>query len=160
MQQTRREILEVLHERGEATVDELVEALKPRINHEITAVTVRHHLDVLRSEALVTPPEIRRRNAPGRPQHVYGLSERALEQFPNNYQNLAANLLTQIKTMLPPGEINVIMERTADQMVADAGVLDMPLEARLDHIVGYLNQQGYDAQWEPCAEGYLLRTRN
>ena len=160
MQQTRREILEVLHERGEATVDELVEALKTRINHEITAVTVRHHLDVLRSEALVTPPEIRRRNAPGRPQHVYGLSERALEQFPNNYQNLAANLLTQIKTMLPPGEINVIMERTADQMVADAGVLDMPLEARLDHIVGYLNQQGYDAQWEPCAEGYLLRTRN
>src|SRR5260221_10659875 len=130
MQQTRREILEVLHERGEATVDELVEALKTRINHEITAVTVRHHLDVLRSEALVTPPEIRRRNAPGRPQHIYGLSERALEQFPNNYQNLAANLLTQIKTMLPPGEVNVIMERTADQMRAEDALLAMQLERR------------------------------
>src|SRR5260221_1101186 len=110
MQQTRREILEVLHERGEATVDELVEALKTRINHEITAVTVRHHLDVLRSEALVTPPEIRRRNAPGRPQHVYSLSERALEPFPNNYQNLAANLLAPIKTMLPTAEITLITE--------------------------------------------------
>src|SRR5260221_14594908 len=107
MQQTRREILEVLHERGEATVDELVEALKTRINHEITAVTVRHHLDVVRSEGLVQRPEIRRRNAPGRAQHVYALSERALEQSPNNYQNLAANVLTQIKTMLLPGEINV-----------------------------------------------------
>jgi predicted ArsR family transcriptional regulator len=27
-------------------------------------------------------------------------------------------------------------------------------------VVTYLNQQGYDAEWEACPQGYLLRTRN
>src|SRR5881398_1176461 len=123
MQQTRRYILEVLHEHGEATVDELVNALAERIDHEITPVTVRHHLDVLRSEELVTAPMIRHRSTPGRPQHVYGLTEKALEHFPNNYQNLADNLLKQIKATLPSMEVNVILERMADHMVASAGTL-------------------------------------
>jgi predicted ArsR family transcriptional regulator len=160
MQQTRRYILEVLHEHGEATVDELVTALTERIDHEITPVTVRHHLDILRSEELVTAPMIRHRSTPGRPQHVYGLTDKALEHFPNNYQNLAASLLTQIKTTLPAPQVNVIMESIADQMVASAAILDMPLENRLDRVVEYLNQQGYDARWETCLEGYILRTHN
>src|SRR5262249_13796164 len=99
-------------------------------------------------------------STPGRPQHVYRLTEKALELFPNNYQNLAASLLTQIKTTLPAPQVNVIMESIADQMVASAEILGVPLELRLDRVVEYLNQQGYDAQWESCAEGYILRTRN
>src|SRR5215218_5532634 len=113
MQETRRLILEVLRSRGEATVEEVVVALTERINHDITAVTVRHHLDILRSEDLVTAPVIRHRNTPGRPQHVYALTEKALEYFPNNYQNLASNLLNQMKSMLPGGQVNVILEQMA-----------------------------------------------
>src|SRR6516162_5893512 len=132
MQQTRRYILEVLHERGEATVDELVKALTERIDHDLTAVTVRHHLDVLRSEDLVTAPLIRRRSTPGRPQHVYALTEKALEHFPNNYQHLAASLLTQIKATLPTQQVNVILENMADDMISKARIDDLPLETRLD----------------------------
>src|SRR6266851_818129 len=160
MQQTRRVILEVLHEHGEATVDELVKALTERIDHDLTAVTVRHHLDVLRSEELVTAPVIRRRSTPGRPQHVYALTEKALEHFPNNYQSLAASLLTQIKATLPAPQVNVILESIAEEMITNAGNLDLPLEARLNQAVVYLNQQGYDARWEACDQGYILSTRN
>jgi DeoR family suf operon transcriptional repressor len=160
MQQTRQQILEILHERGDATVDELVSAITERISHEITAVTVRHHLDILRSEELVTAPLIRHRSSPGRPQHVFGLTEKALAHFPNNYQNLADNLLKQIKATLPSMEVNVILERMADHMVASAGTLSPSLEARLDQVVHYLSEQGYDAAWEKCAEGFILRTRN
>ncbi len=160
MQQTRQYILEILRERGDATVDELVNALKDRIHHEITAVTIRHHLDILRSEELVTPPTVRRRSTPGRPQHVYALTEKALEFFPNNYQNLVEALLDQVKATLPPPQVNVIMENIADKMVTDAGLLAVPMEARLDQITVYLNQQGYDSHWEPSPEGYILYTRN
>ncbi len=160
MQQTRQYILEVLHERGEATVDELVQALRVRINHDITAVTVRHHLDILRGEELVTAPTVRRRRTPGRPQYVYGLTEKALELFPNNYQNLAATLLNQIKVNLPAPQVNVILEKVADEMVINASLPNVPLDARLDHVVSFLNQQGYDARWEACPEGYVLHTRN
>ncbi|MEP7285124.1 MAG: hypothetical protein ABI947_05075 [Chloroflexota bacterium] len=160
MQQTRQLILEVLHEQGEATVELLVKALAARTNHDITAVTVRHHLDVLRSEDLITAPIIRRRSTPGRPQHVFALTEKAMEHFPNNYQNLAENLLNQIKATLTPPQVNVIIEQIADSMVANAGLHNLSFDVRMDHVVEYLNKQGYDAQWEACPEGYILRTRN
>jgi DeoR family suf operon transcriptional repressor len=160
MQQTRQYILETLHERGEATVDELVNALRVRINHDITAVTVRHHLDILRSEELVTAPAVRRRHTPGRPQYVYALTEKALDIFPNNYQNLTAALLNQIKAILPTPQVNTIMEHVADELIAKAPLLNGTLEARLESVIKYLTQHGYEASWEPCPEGYLLRMYN
>jgi len=81
MQQTRRHILEILKERKEATIDEIVEALSNRIG-KITAVTVRHHLEILRGDGLVAAPTVRRRSAPGRPQYVYALTERAADISP------------------------------------------------------------------------------
>jgi predicted ArsR family transcriptional regulator len=160
MQQTRQYILETLRERDETTVDELVQALRARINHDITAVTVRHHLDVLRAENLITAPIVRHRNTRGRPQYAYKLTPKALQQFPNNYQHLAAALLNQIKATLPEPQINVILEKVADEMVINADLLDIPINARLDHVVKYLNEQGYEACWEACPEGFLLHTRN
>ncbi len=160
MQQTRQYILETLRERGDATVDEIVQALRERINHNITAVTVRHHLDILRSEDLVTAPSVRRRRTPGRPQYVFGLTEKAQDCFPNNYQHLSAALLNQIKATLPPAQVNVILESVAQEMAANASILDVPLEARLDQVVAYLSGQGYEAHWETCQDGYLLHTRN
>lgn len=164
MQQTRRYILEILREQGDATVDELVNELKKRIHHTITAVTVRHHLDILRGDSLVTSPEMRRSGAPGRPQYVYSLTDKALELFPNNYQNLMNMLLNQLKTNLTSPQVNVIMDGVADQMVAQArfpeAIQHVPMAVRLDHVVNYLNQNGYDASWEATDNGYILRTRN
>lgn len=160
MQQTRQVILEVLHERGQATVDELVRALVERIQHDITAVTVRHHLEILRGEGLVSPPMIKHRNTPGRPQHVFVLTEKALEHFPSNYQSLAANLLEQIKATLPDSQVEVLLNQLADQMAHSAGVSGLPIETRLNKAVAYLNEQGYDAEWSSSAEGYVLHTRN
>lgn len=160
MQETRQMILETLRERGQATVDDLVNAITARTAHEITAVTVRHHLDILRGEDLVTAPDIRHRGAPGRPQYVYALTEKATDYFPNNYQNLASALLNEIKATLPPSQINVIVENMADQMASAVHKTDLPIELRLDQVVAYLNKQGYDASWEQNAEGYILRTHN
>lgn len=165
MQQTRQHILEILRERGEATVDELVRALHARIQHQITGVTVRHHLDILRSEELVTEPKVRRSGAPGRPQYVYALTEKGRAQFPNNYHHLMQHLLQQLKARLEASQVNVILEGVADQMVAEAGLSEaalsgVPMSARLDHVVSYLNAHGYQASWESTPEGYILRTRN
>lgn len=160
MQQTRQHILEILRERGDATVDDLVAALEQRIQHGITAVTVRHHLDVLRGEHMVTEPTIRHRNTPGRPHYVYALTEKAHEQFPNNYQLLVKNLLGQLRMSLSPAQVNVIVEGVADQMVADAQLPETPIERRLDFVVTYLTDLGYVASWDQCSEGFVLRTSN
>ncbi len=159
MQQTRRHILEILKERKEATIDEIVTALSERIG-KITAVTVRHHLEILRGDGLVAAPAVRRRSAPGRPQYVYTLTERAADQFPNNYQGLASGLLEQLKSQLPAAQVNQILNGVAEAMAEDAMVPDAPLETRLDHAVAYLDRHGYTASWSQNGQGLILSITN
>jgi predicted ArsR family transcriptional regulator len=146
MQQTRRHILDILKEQKEATIDEIVKALSERIG-KITAVTVRHHLEILRGDGLVAAPTVRRRSAPGRPQYVYALTERAADHFPNNYQGLASGLLEEMKTQLPASRVREILEGVAGQMAEAAMVPDGPLAVRLEHAVAFLNSCGYTASW-------------
>ncbi len=159
MQQTRRHILEILKERKEATIDEIVVELSDRIG-KITAVTVRHHLEILRGDGLVAAPSVRRRSAPGRPQYVYTLTERAAELFPNNYVGLATGLLEQIKVRLPADKVEEIMEGMADTMVSAAMIPDAPIEVRLDHAVAFLNNNGYTAAWSRERDGHVLSVVN
>ncbi len=159
MQETRQLILEILRERGQATVDDIVSDLQTR-RGSITAVTVRHHLLRLQEEDLITSPELKRRTSPGRPQHVYSLTEKATEYFPNNYQRLAANLIEQLGKQLPAPGVNVIFEGIAVQMACDAHIPSLPLRQRLELVVDYLSRQGYDASWEDADGAYILRTVN
>jgi predicted ArsR family transcriptional regulator len=159
MQQTRRHILEILKDRKEATIDEIVSELSARIG-KITAVTVRHHLEILRGDGLVGSPTVRRRSAPGRPQYVYTLTERAADIFPNNYQGLASGLLAQIKDQLPAEKVADILGGVAEDMIAAAMVPDAPIEVRLDHVVAFLNGNGYTASWSRERNGHVLSIGN
>ena len=159
MQETRRYILDILRKRGQATVDDIVNDLRLQ-RGGITSVTVRHHLNVLQAENLITSPEQRRRNSPGRPQHIYALTDKAHASFPNNYQRLAQGLLQELQSRLPPEGVNVILEGVALQMAGEAGVPDLPIPDKLNVVVDYLSDHGYDATWEQGSEGYILHTCN
>lgn len=160
MQQTRQHILDILRELGDSTVDDIVSELQKRRGRDITAVTVRHHLARLQEEELIASPQLRHRNTPGRPQHVYTLTEKAIGQFPSNYQRLATGLLQTIREKLPPSEVNVIIEGVAENMAFQAQIPDVPLRQRMDLVVKYLDEQGYSAYWELCDEGFTLYTTN
>ncbi len=159
MQETRRIILDILRRRGQATVDEIVEELQKR-RGSITAVTVRHHLKLLQQDELITSPELKRRTSPGRPQYIYALTDKAHDYFPNNYQRLAAGIIDQLQKHLPPDGVNVILEGVADQMAEAAYIPNVDLASRLDLVVEYLTEQGYEADWERSGEGFVLNTSN
>jgi len=157
MQTTRERTLRIIKERQQATVDELSRELG------LTAVTVRHHLDILRSEGLVAAPLLRRRKSPGRPKHVYTLTKKASALFPKRYDRLVSLVLDEVRSLLSsPEEVERMMkrigERIADQATppGEAG-----FEARLIATVEFLNEQGYLARWERRDDGdYLLLIAN
>ncbi len=144
MQSRRHEILNILKLNGEATVDELATML------ELTPVTVRHHLDILRADGLVEAPAVRRRRGPGRPQYVYTLTPDAADQFPKNYDSLATELLDEIKTSMEPGAIHTILGRIAERRLGEAPAIDpnLPMENRLNSLVEYMTRKGFIANWE------------
>ena len=155
MQATREHILRLLKESGRATVDDLSRALG------LTPVTVRHHLDILRGEGLVAAPLIRRRKAPGRPQHVYTLTEDAGKHFPKSYDHLASMILTELRAILPADELEQMMERIGNRIADQADVPDVgSFETKLVSIVAYLNERGYLASWEQEGDGYKLHVAN
>jgi predicted ArsR family transcriptional regulator len=145
-----------LKEHGQATVDELAEVLG------LNSVTVRHHLDILRSTGLVGDPAIRHRNTPGRPQYCYSLTVEASRQFPKNYCDLADKLIDEVKANVPPQVINLIFEGVALRLADSAPALapGEALPARLERAVAFLNSQGYVASWHQTDEGCVLHTCN
>ncbi|NJO83847.1 MAG: hypothetical protein HC828_14335 [Blastochloris sp.] len=84
---------------------------------------------------------------PGVPQYIYSLTEKANDYFPNNYQRLSEALLQEIRRRLPPDGVNVILEGVADQLVTDACIPDLPLDQRLEWVIDYLNNHGYQAHF-------------
>ncbi len=157
MQKTRQKILEYLKEHGEATVEELSAMLD-----NLTPVTVRHHLDVMRSEGLIEPPEIRHRTSPGRPCYIYRLSRNAEAYFPQNLHTLTRFLLTEMKNNLDDAQINVIFDGVADRMslTLPSAPPGETLEERLTRVVDHLTAHGYVASWERHPQGYVLHTCN
>lgn len=157
MQKTRQGILDYLKQHGEATIDELSEALG-----NLTSVTVRHHLDVMRGEGLIAPPVVQRRNTPGRPKHVYRLTEHALELFPKNYRRLTDYMLSELKASFDQAQVDAILDGVVDRMASGvaASYKDESLERRLSRVANYLTEQGYVAYWETRGEGYVLYVTN
>jgi predicted ArsR family transcriptional regulator len=157
MQKTRQKILEYLRQHGEATVEDLSQAL-----NDLTPVTVRHHLDVLRSQGMVGSPEIRHRTTPGRPRYVYTLTDKAQALFPNNINALTSHLLGEMLDTLEDRQINVIFDGIATRMASDLGPAPAgeSFEARLERVVEHLTNHGYEARLEAHPQGFVLHTTN
>ena len=157
MQKTRQKILQYLKQHGEATVEDLSRALD-----DLTPVTVRHHLDVLRGDGMVSAPEIRHRTTPGRPRYVYVLTQKAESLFPKNVNVLATHMVSELKQTVDSSQLNVIFEGIADRMASefDSGPDGESFEDRLDRVVTHLTEHGYEARWETSDQGYVIHTSN
>ncbi len=147
MQDTRQQILEILRQKHEVTVQELSRRLG------LTTVTVRHHLEILRAEGYVTRPEVQRSNRPGRPRHVYRFTSTAADLFPNNYSGLMNALLDSLKKQLSAEQRSQIFSGAAELLAAEAGSLPKDHAERLERIIEFLNQRGFTAHLETSADG-------
>ena len=76
MHAVRKHILELLKERDGATVAELAESLK------MAPVSVRHHLDILQGDNLISVDRLERKGNVGRPQQIYALTHCCQRTFP------------------------------------------------------------------------------
>ena len=128
MQAVRQRIIEIIKAQGSATVAELAE------NLEMAQVSVRHHLDILIGEDLVFAAGVRRREGAGRPSQVYELTAEAAKFFPQRNTILAADMLDELKTTLPPQELRELLLRLAQKTANQAPKFSTsePLEAQLD----------------------------
>ena len=152
---TRLEILDALRRSSGLTADQLAEGLG------LTAMAVRKHLAVLQDEGLLTARVERRRV--GRPVHVYTLTPRARERFPQGYQDLTTELLDDLRAIDGQEKIQHLFHRRTERVQASLEPLmaGHSLPERLTTLTAYLDEQGYLAEWEEAPGGdYLLKEHN
>ncbi len=156
MQSTRQEILEILKEERQATVEDLARHL------ELTPMTIRHHLNVLQAQNLVIASKVRRSKKVGRPRLVYTLTDAADELFPSGYGVLARHLMSEVKDTMGESEAEAILRRVADRVASEAPppVPGQGFEARLQQAVDFLENQGFISRWDKTAEGYVITNIN
>lgn len=149
MHAVRKHILELLKERNGATVAELAESLN------MAPVSVRHHLDILQGDNLISVDRLERKGNVGRPQQVYALTDDANEHFPDNFAALAAGLVRQLKRVLPPEQVEAAFKSLAQDFAGtiQPALANLPLAERLERVTNFLNERGYLARWEVDASG-------
>ena len=156
MQSTRQEILEILREAKQSTVEDLAKRLG------LTPMTIRHHLNVLQAQNMVMVAEIKRSPTVGRPRLLYSLTETVEELFPQGYGRLASYLVRELKERMGAKEVESLFRRVAERMAQEAPpwIEGQTFEERLGQIAEFLKEQGFVIRWEKTDEGYLFTNVN
>jgi predicted ArsR family transcriptional regulator len=156
MQSTRQEILEILKEEGQATVEDLAERL------ELTPMTIRHHLNVLQAQNLVITSKVRRLQKVGRPRLVYTLTDAADALFPQNYGNLARLIVGEVKETVGVEETEAILRRVAERLAEEAPptTANQTFGERVAQVADFMEDQGFLTRWEETDEGYVMTNVN
>lgn len=140
---TKQEILQFLLKRGQATAQELAEALA------LTPQGIRRHLKDLEAEGLILHQPVPA--AMGRPIHVYELSQEGRDRFPNRYAEFAVSFLDTLAATLGHEQARDILrkhwERKAMEYCDRVG--NGSLQERVAKLVQLRKEEGYMAEWYP-----------
>lgn len=110
MQATRKDILDLLRARSQATVKEIGDELG------LTATGIRQHLAVLERDGLVAAHE--ERGHVGRPALVYRLTAAGDALYPKKYDELSNALIEEARTILGPQALAQLMKSVANRFAA------------------------------------------
>jgi predicted ArsR family transcriptional regulator len=150
MQTTRQEILQYLQRNGRVTVKELGQLLG------LTSTGIRQHLTVLERDGLVLAHE--ERGGVGRPTLVYSLTDKAEALVPRSYDELAHNLLEEIRASEGRERVYQILHRVAERM-ADAyweRVRGKDAAERVKETAAIMQEQGCLVDWTERDGEFLL----
>jgi len=151
---TRRQILEYLKQHGRATVEQIARMAG------ITSMGVRRHLLALENADLVKmEPE---RRPMGRPTHVYELTESAEALFPQNYHQLALQLLDSIAELEGEEKVTQLFERRKQKLLAAYAdrMRGKDLAGRVVAMTQIMTENGYMADWKVIEGGYAIVEHN
>lgn len=143
---TRRELLTAIKRSGETRSDELAAALG------ISVSAVRQHLRSLSADGLVEHRQVR--DGPGRPSHLYRLSDGGEGLFPRTYGELTLELLGHVEDE-GPGLVDKLFERRRRARVerAEARLAGRTFVERVRELTRILDEDGYLAELVELPDG-------
>jgi DeoR family transcriptional regulator, suf operon transcriptional repressor len=156
MSGTRQKIIGILQEQGPATVRELAEAV------DLTPMSVRHHLQSLREEGIVTTSGLTAPDGVGRPQKIYELTVESDFKARLDFGLLLHSLLSETRSFLGDERFRQLLLSIVDRILTEEcpRLEGLSREKRIREVTAYLSRRGHLARWELVDGGFLLHAYN
>ncbi len=145
---TKQDILSFLLRQGQGKAQDLAEELN------ISPQATRRHLKDLQTDGLVVFHSIA--SGMGRPQHVYQLSPKGREQFPNQYDEFVISFLDTLVNNLGYEQASSILQKhwQRKSLSYREQLGDGSLPERVAKLVELRRQEGYMAEFQSVDEHY------
>jgi DeoR family transcriptional regulator, suf operon transcriptional repressor len=142
----REDILRLLLKRGTATAAAMAHHL------EVTPQAIRRHLKTLEASELIEHQSSQ--EGIGRPNHVYQLSRKGREHFPDQYDQFALSLLNTVADTMGPEQVSKLLKHQWQSKAREyrEKLGEAPLKDRMQALVKLRQAEGYMAECHP-AEG-------
>ncbi len=139
---TKQDILSFLLRHGQGKAQDLAETLK------ISPQATRRHLKDLQTDGLIVFHSIA--SGIGRPQHVYQLSPKGREQFPNQYDEFVISFLDTLVNNLGYDQASSILQKhwQRKSLTYRAQLGEGSLPERVAKLVELRRQEGYMAEFQ------------
>lgn len=140
---TKEDILQHLMKRGQATAQELADSL------DISPQAIRRHLKDLEAEELIEYQSVQ--VGMGRPQHVYRLSHKGRDRFPNSHGRFAVALLDTMAETLGHEQVDLILHKQWERKALEYRdrVGTGSLQERVLKLAELRKAEGYMTDWYP-----------
>jgi DeoR family transcriptional regulator, suf operon transcriptional repressor len=152
---TKQDILEYLLKKDGSTAQELAESLN------VSPQAIRRHLKDLEAEELIGYDSAT--VGMGRPQHIYRLSQKGRDRFPNSYDRFAVSFLETLIKTLGYEQASTLLSQHWEMKAKDYRdrLGNGTLSERLDNLVELRRQEGYMAELFPIdASKFMLTEHN
>ncbi|HBB30798.1 MAG TPA: iron-sulfur cluster biosynthesis transcriptional regulator SufR [Cyanobacteria bacterium UBA8803] len=138
---TKQDILQYLLKEDRATAQALAEAL------EISPQAIRRHLKDLEAEELIEYQSVSA--GMGRPQHIYQLSRKGRDRFPNRYGEFAVSLLDTLAETVGKEQVSTILQKQWERKAREYRdrIGKGTLQQRVAKLVELRQSEGYMAEW-------------
>jgi DeoR family transcriptional regulator, suf operon transcriptional repressor len=140
---TKQDILEYLLKQGQAIAQDLATSL------DISPQAIRRHLKDLETEGLISYQSVS--SGTGRPQHIYHLSPKGRDRFPNQYDRFAISFLDTLVDNLGYEQASEILHQHWQKKSIDyrrelgtGFLID-----RVKKLVELRRKEGYMAEYQP-----------
>jgi DeoR family transcriptional regulator, suf operon transcriptional repressor len=153
MTDTRQDILNYLHEKGTADINELAETLS------LSPVTIHYHINVLQRDGLLESKAVRQ--GVGRPRNVFTLRDTAFERFPQGYHRLSDRLLDLLKSRMTEADIQALFEHIGAE-IASEHAMDLsgkPLEKKIETLIDLLGEEGFMSRLDKVGADHFILTQ-
>ncbi len=154
---TKQDILSFLLRQGQGKAQDLAEVLK------ISPQATRRHLKDLQADGLIVFHSIA--SGMGRPQHVYQLSPKGREQFPNQYDEFVISFLDTLVNNLGYDQASSILQKhwQRKSLTYREQLGDGSLPERVAKLVELRRQEGYMAEFQSIdypSQSFILTEHN